>query len=64
MHEAAWYTKAAMMPMRMAAHGWTVAQPAVMPTSAPRRELHVWPDQGYTLGLRSGLGLGSGLGFA
>ena len=43
MYEAAWYTKAAMMPMRMAAQGWTVAQPAVMPTSAPRRELHVWP---------------------
>ena len=27
MHDAAWYTKAEMMPMRMADHGCTVEQP-------------------------------------
>ena len=42
-YEAAWYTKAEMMPMRIAAHGCTVEQPAVMPTRPPSRELHVWP---------------------
>ena len=43
MHDAAWYTNAEMMPMRIEAQGGTLAHPAVMPTKPPSRELHVWP---------------------